>query len=195
MVCIDVKTEKHNIPDVKIHPQTIKIIMISEAPSSLNTENFYYPKNNDYMKPTIQIMQDAGLNISTINEITDLGIYITTAVKCPKIGMSISTDTIRRCSSLLEKEIELFPNVGAIILNGDVAIKSINYIYKKKTGEKIIPNGSTYKIRKGKYCFENIQFYPSYILTGKNILIEKSKRKMITEDIFDALEVIKMKVK
>ncbi len=73
------------------------------------------------------------------------------------------------------------------MLNGDVAIRSMNYIAKRRDGERIIPAGSTYKIRKNKYCYRDIRYFPSYILTGKNLLIEKSKRKMITEDIREAL--------
>jgi uracil-DNA glycosylase len=33
--------------------------------------------------------------------------------------------------------------------------------------------------------------FPSYLQTGKNYLIEKAKRKMIAEDIKEAMEIIK----
>jgi hypothetical protein len=59
----------------------------------------------------------------------------------------------------------------------------LNYIAKEEVGEKIIPNISTYKIRNNEYFFKNIKVYPSYSITGKNFLIEKSKRIMISEDI------------
>ena len=76
------------------------------------------------------------------------------------------------------------------MLNGDIAIRSMNYISKRREGKRIIPAGSTYKIRKNKYYYKDIRCFPSYILTGKNLLIEKSKRKMITEDIQEALGYI-----
>ena len=71
---------------------------------------------------------------------------------------------------------------------GDFAIKAVNYIYKWKFNEKVIPSGSTYKIRGQNYIYNNIRFYPSYTQTGDSFNIEKSKRKMIAEDIRSALE-------
>lgn len=74
---------------------------------------------------------------------------------------------------------------------GDVAIKAFNYIVKRSTGKRIIPSGSTYKIRKNTYFFEEKQVFPSYLMTGKSFLIEKSKQRMIAEDIRNALALIK----
>jgi uracil-DNA glycosylase len=71
---------------------------------------------------------------------------------------------------------------------GDTAIKAMNFIAKKHNGRRLIPGGSTYKVRKNKYYYEEIRVFPSYLQTGKSYLIEKSKRKMIAEDIRMALE-------
>jgi len=70
---------------------------------------------------------------------------------------------------------------------GDTAIKAMNYIAKRDTGKRLIPSGSTYKIRKDKYFYRQVRVFPSYLQTGKSYLIEKSKRKMIAEDIKAAL--------
>ena len=188
--CIDVIKNNYVFPNIVLHPEKIKIIMISEAPSINRNKNFYNSDNDIFIQPTIKIFNDAGLNISCINEILDNGIYITTAIKCPKKGMSVSSVTIKNCSRILETELGLFPNIKVIILNGDIAIKSMNYIAKDQQGERVIPAGSTYKIRKNKFYYKNIRCFPSYILTGKNLLIEKSKRTMITEDIKQALRYI-----
>jgi len=71
---------------------------------------------------------------------------------------------------------------------GDTAIKAMNYIAKRNIRKRIIPSGSTYKIRKNKYFYKHARVFPSYLQTGKSYLIEKSKRKMIAEDIKAALE-------
>jgi uracil-DNA glycosylase len=71
---------------------------------------------------------------------------------------------------------------------GDTAIKAMNYITKKNTAKRLIPSGSTYKIRKDKYLYKQLRVFPSYLQTGKSYLIEKFKRKMIAEDIKAALE-------
>lgn len=115
--------------------------------------------------------------------ILDLGVYITTAIKCGKTGYSISSKTIENCSSLLESEIYLLPDVKAILLMGETAIKSMNYIAKRKTGKRIVPSGSTYKIRKSYYFYNDVRVFPTYLQTGRSYQIEKSKRKMIAEDI------------
>jgi uracil-DNA glycosylase len=88
----------------------------------------------------------------------------------------------------LENEISLFPKAKSILLMGDTAIKAMNYVAKRNTGKAIIPSGSTYKIRKGKYFYKQLKVFPSYLQTGKSYLIEKPKRKMIAEDIKAALE-------
>ena len=70
---------------------------------------------------------------------------------------------------------------------GDTAIRAVNSIAKRQTGKAIIPSGSTYKIRKRRYFYRGLRVFPSYLQTGKSYLIEKSKRKMIAEDIKAAL--------
>jgi uracil-DNA glycosylase len=124
-----------------------------------------------------------------MGDILGLGVYITTAVKCSKAQYVISLTSIKNCAQLLEKETSLFPNLKAYILVGDVAIKSMNYIWQKQTGKKVVPSGSTYKIRSQKFDFKGIRVFPSYTPAGKNFLIEKSKRRMVAEDIKEALRV------
>ena len=87
-------------------------------------------------------------------------------------------------------EFDMFQRLRAIILNGDVAIKAVNQIARRKTKKRVIPVGSTYKLRQYKYYWNEIRVFPSYILTGKNFLIEKSKRQMISEDIRQAIQII-----
>jgi hypothetical protein len=55
----------------------------------------------------------------------------------------------------------------------DFAIKAINYIWKRKYNEKIIPTGSTYKIRNNVYESNGIRFFPSYTQTGDSFGLEK----------------------
>ena len=188
--CKDIDTVSYVVPYKTINPQSIQIFMITEAPPA-DKEDYFYAKGNPfYLKTTIQAFNDAGVNVSTMQEILDLGIYITTAIKCGKIKYAISTNTIKNCTKILEKEVNLFPNIRVFLLMGDVAIKGMNYIWKKQVGKKSIPSGSTYKIRDQKYYYEKKRVFPSYTPTGKNYLIEKSKRRMIAEDIKEAMKLI-----
>ena len=89
----------------------------------------------------------------------------------------------------MEQELDLFPNVQAFLLMGDVAIKAVNYIAKRAGEERVIPVGSTYKIRGSAYSFRGRRAYPSYVQAGPSFFIEKSKRRMIAEDIAAALDL------
>ena len=75
---------------------------------------------------------------------------------------------------------------------GDFAIKAMNFIWKRKFNEKIIPTGSTYKIRGGVYESNGIRFFPSYTQTGDSFGLEKSKVAMIKEDVEKAVKIIKL---
>jgi uracil-DNA glycosylase len=92
---------------------------------------------------------------------------------------------------LLEREIDLFPNIQAYLLMGDVAIKAVNTIARRAGQARVIPAGSTYKIRGEPYYFHGARAYPSYLQAGPSFFIEKSKRKMIAEDIAAALHVVR----
>ena len=63
---------------------------------------------------------------------------------------------------------------------GDFAIKSVNYIWKRRYNTRIIPSDSTYKIRKEIFESNGIRFFTSYTQTGDSFGIEKSKVEMIT---------------
>ena len=192
--CTDIITEGYLVPKVDIDLQSISIVMISEVSPLNPKEYFYAPENPFYLQTTLLAFNDASISVSSIEDILGLGIYITTAVKCAKTGYSISFATINNCSKILEKELSLFPSVKVLMLMGDVAIRSMNQIARRQQGERVIPNGSTYKIRKNAYYYRDIRVFPSYILTGKNFLIEKSKRRMIAEDIKEAIRLVKIKI-
>ncbi|MFQ6127104.1 MAG: uracil-DNA glycosylase family protein [Candidatus Heimdallarchaeota archaeon] len=187
--CVDVNKTRYVVSNVEITPDKIRMVMISEAPPQDASDYFYAQDDPFYVQTTVQAFNDAGLDVSSIEDVLNLGVYITTAIKCAKTSYSISSKTVENCSlRILENEIDLFPKIKAILLMGDTAIKAMNYIGKRNTGKRIIPSGSTYKIRKDKYFYKQLRVFPSYLQTGKSYLIEKSKRKMIAEDIKAALE-------
>ncbi len=189
--CKDIDPRAYTVPEAQIHPEKVRILMISEAPPAARNDYFYAEGSPFYLQTTLQAFNDAGVSVSGMEGLLDLGIYITTAVKCGKTGYSISTNTMNNCSRLLEAEVALFNNVQVFLLMGDVAIKAMNAIGKKQTGKAVIPFGSTYVLRKQPYYFRGKRVFPSYLQTGKNYLIEKSKRKMIAEDIRSAVDLIR----
>jgi uracil-DNA glycosylase len=185
--CTDIEKSSYVLPYADVNAAKIKLLMITEAPPNDKADYFYAPGNPFYLQTALQAFKDAGVKAASMQDIIDLGVYITTAIKCVKAQYAISTETTQNCSAILEQEIALFPNVKAFMLGGDVAIKMMNDIWKKQTGKKVIPPGSTYKIRKQAFYFKDKRVFPSYTPAGKNFLIEKAKRKMVAEDIKGAL--------
>lgn len=186
-LCSDVNHEAFS-PEVPVDVEKVKLVMISEALPKELSDYFYAGQNASFFKTTQTAFEDAGFKFKSTAELSDTGIYLTTALKCSKQDYLVTTDTIKHCSYSLEQELDLFKNVKVIMCMGDVAIKSINYIYKRKFGEKVIPSGSTYKIRNQEHLCRGIRFYPSYTQTGDSFNIEKSKRAMIAEDIKNAMQ-------
>lgn len=187
--CQDVSKKSYMIPNVDVDVGKIKVFMISEAPPEDLSDYFYAPKNPFYLQTTLQAFNDAGFNVTSMKDILNLGVYVTTAIKCGKTAYAISPKSIDNCSiRILENEMNLFASAKAVLLMGDTAIKAMNFIAKRNKGKALVPSGSTYKIRKNKYIYKGLRIFPSYLQTGKSYLIEKSKRKMIAEDIRTALE-------
>lgn len=177
--------------NIEIDPLTIKAIMINEVVPSDALQDFYGVPDADYLKTTIPLFQGAGAEVKSIQDILQMGIYITNAVKTPKTKYAIEKNSIQDSLPYLEAELSLLPNVKVIMLMGDVAKKAFNMITKKATKKNVVPTVSTYKLRTTEIYYKGIRVMPSYIMTGGNILIEKSKVAMATEDIATMLEIIK----
>lgn len=189
--CTDTDKNNYVLPFREIDVKNTRILMITEAPPDKKEDYFYADGSPFYLQTTIQAFKDAGENVSSMQDILDRGVYITTAIKCGKTQYAISTETMKNCSKILEQELSLFPNIKVFMLMGDVAIKMMNDIWKKQAGKRVIPAGSTYKIRGQAYYFQDKRVFPSYTPAGKNFLIEKSKRRMVAEDIREAMKCLK----
>ncbi len=190
LTCHDVNHDSYLIPNIDLDPARILAILISEAAPSSPSDHYYATGNPLFAQTTVQAFRDAGAGVTDISDIVRMGIYLTTAVKCGKTGYSVATQTTRTCSTLLKQEMDLFPNVRVLLLMGDVAIRAINDIARQGGLARVVPAGSTYKIRDGSFCLRQIRVLPSYLQAGPSFFIEKSKRQMIAQDIRTALDLI-----
>lgn len=188
--CTDVRHDCYAIPDVEVEPEKVRIILISEAAPADPADYYYAAGDPLFQRTTVQAFQDAGVAVESVQDILNLGVYLTTAVKCGKTGYGIQTATVVECSRILEQELDLFPHVRAYLLMGDVAIKAVNAIARRAGQPRAIPAGSTYKLRGPAYYFRGQRAFPSYLQAGPSFFIEKSKRQMIAEDIAAALSLI-----
>jgi uracil-DNA glycosylase len=179
------------VPAVDVRPEDVSIILISEAAPADRADYYYAGRDALFEQTTVLAFNDAGASVTSMREILDMGVYLTTAVKCGKTGYGIKAATVKECSFVLEQELDLFPNVEVLMLMGDVAIKAMNYIAKRAGEPRVIPAGATYKIRGGGFSFQGKRAFPSYLQAGPSFFIEKSKRRMIAEDLAAAVSLVK----
>jgi hypothetical protein len=189
--CQDVKHACYQVPGVELLPEAVRLVLISEAAPPDPADYYYAAGDPLFQRTTVQAFKDAGIVVRSIRELLDMGAYFTTAVKCGKTGYDLQTGTIKTCSLLLENELTCFPNVEAWMLMGDVAIKAVNEISRRAGQGRVIPSGSTYKIRNGIFTFRGKRAFPSYVQAGPSFFIEKSKRRAIAQDIAAAFQLLK----
>ena len=177
-------------PEKTVDPESVYVVMINEVVPNDPREDFYGGLDASYAESAVALFRLAGVDVSSVFELLDRGIYLTNAVKYPKTGYTVETSAIERSLPLLEEELSRFPNLRVVMLMGDAAKKSFNMLAKKQTGKNCIPSGATYKQRSSEFYFGNVRVIPSYIMTGGNLLIERSKAQMISEDIKKMMEII-----
>lgn len=179
------------LPDLILDPDAVRVVMINEIVPQDPAEDFYSAKAQPaYLETVFPLFREAGSEASTTEELLQMGIYLTNAVKLPKPETTVPPELLEASLPVLEAELGLFPNLKAVMLMGDVAKKAFNRIAKKQTGKAAVPAGSTYKLRSQEFTCGGVRVFPSYIMTGKNILIEKSKFQMASEDIRRMLELL-----
>jgi len=189
--CLDVEHDRYTVPGAVANPDTVTVVMVAEAPPPDPADWFGAGPDALYTRTTVQAFRDAGEDVSTLEDVLDLGVYLTTAIKCGKTGYAISTLTVRACSVLLETELGVFPLARVLMLMGDTAIKAVNAIAHRNGEPRVVPAGSTYKLRGGDYRFRGMKVFPSYVQAGPAFFIETSKRQMIAEDIAAALAYVR----
>ena len=180
-----------HVNDVAPDPAAIRAVMISEVVPADPAHDFYASPEADYAATALALFRQAGVEADSLADLLGRGVYITNAVKTPKTAYAVDPAAFEESLPILEAELALFPNVRVIVLCGDVAKKMYNQIARKTQKRNVIPSGATYKIRAAAYYHGDIRVLPSYIITGGNLLIEKSKVAMIAQDIAAMWELIR----
>lgn len=179
------------LPELVLDPETVRVVMLNEIVPADPAEDFYGSAPEPaYLESVFPLFREAGSGASSVEELLELGIYLTNAVKLPKGETTVPPELLEASLPVLEAELGLFPQLKAVMLMGDVAKKAFNRIAKRKTGKAAVPAGSTYKLRSQEFWCGGVRVFPSYIMTGKNIQIEKSKFQMASEDIRRMLELL-----
>ena len=186
--CADVRHAGNVRPNLPARRDHIRVIMISAAPPFDNGVN-QAPEDPFARTETLEAFRSAGFDVHSHEDIRRLGVYVTTAVKCPKIGFGLKSETVEACSRLLEAEMAMFPNIKSILLMGNTAIRAVNAIAVRQSGAPVIPTGSAYKVKGHEYQFGEISLFPSYPESGRNLSVEGNQQDVIAVDIRNAIEV------
>jgi hypothetical protein len=115
---------------------------------------------------TLALSSKPAVPVHSIADITDLGVYLTVAVKEVRPGVSMPRELIEKYAPVLEEEIAQFPNLKVLLLMGVVAIKALNLIARRKTGKPCIPLALPIKFAIREYSSKYARF-PSYLQTVK----------------------------
>lgn len=78
------------LPQPDLNPRNIRVVMISECPPADRSDHFYESSSGAFFQTTRTAFQDAGAAIETNEDLTGMGIYLTTALKCGKTGYLVS---------------------------------------------------------------------------------------------------------
>ena len=81
--------------NIEIDPLTIKAIMINEVVPSDPLQDFYGSPGANYLKTTIPLLQGAGAEVHSIQDILKMGIYITNAVKLQRQNMPLKKAVLK----------------------------------------------------------------------------------------------------
>lgn len=172
------------LPNTELNPTQIRAVMINETPPHDAGDEFYSanPGAADAVS-ALSLFAEAGVAAMSPADLLRCGIYLTTAVKTPKSAYAVDPAALTASLPVLAAELALFSDLKVIALMGDTAKKAVNLLHKAETKKNLIPSEATYKIRGREFYWGEVRVLPSYIMTGGNILIEKSKRAMIADDI------------
>lgn len=171
-------------------PDAVRIAMVCEALPADPQDYFFSSTDSMYVTNVLDAFHDAGIDVHSIGEVQARGVHLTVAVKAPKLSATLPAATIAEHAAFLDTELAMFPHLDVIMAMGDVAIAAVNQVARRRGGARVIPAGSTYRIRDGVYTMHGVRVLPSYLPTGRSFLIERSKREMVAEDIRLAFAIV-----
>ncbi len=131
---------------------------------------------------TRQVFATAGIEVGSFEDLVARGILLATCLDEVAPAKTTAGD-VTRAAARLEPLLAALLNLRAIGLMGDLAIAAFTRVHKARTGTRLIPAASTYKIRGEDFFWGDIQVLPSYLHTGKSFLIERSKQRMVADDL------------
>ena len=173
-----------------VEPGAMRMVAVGEALSESGDDFLSAPSDSMFVANVVAAFRSGGADVDDIDDVVSLGVYLTVAVKAPKLTATISTASVNEHAGSLAAELDALTNVRVVVLMGDVAIKAMNAVARRHGQPRVIPAGPTYKLRGSEHRYGEVRVLPSYLPTGRSYLIERSKREMIAEDLRLALRLM-----
>jgi uracil-DNA glycosylase len=152
------------------YPQDEAMHYVHAHPDSLAWQN------------TRQLLEGIGVKVDCYDDIRPQGILLTTCLESV-VPEKVTSGHIEIASEGVERIVRELPDLRAIGLMGDTAIAAFNRMCRRQRGDRLIPAGATYRIRNQDFFWNEVQVFPSYLHTGRSYLIERSKQRMVAEDM------------
>ena len=130
-MCDDVDVDGYSVPAIDVRPERTFLVMISEATPDRASDGFYAKGRPLYLLNTVQAFRDAGAPVRSLADILELGVYMTTAVKCAKTAYTIQANTVRTCALLLERELD----------EPDRLVSELDFALHSQDGGSLEPGG------------------------------------------------------
>ena len=100
--CETLRHDRFTVPAVTVDTASIRCLMIAETPAFEPTDDFAAGPDSFFMTTTLQAFAEAGFPVTSMHQIEELGVHLTTAVKCAKTDYAIPTEAVKTCYNLLE---------------------------------------------------------------------------------------------
>lgn len=168
---------------IEFDPNLIQTVFVNETVPGEANEDFYGDQEGSYALSIRRLFEGTPNAAFTPTQLLNQGIYFTNVMKNVKLQSIVNREDLLPYVEVLKEELSYFPSCARLFLMGDVAIQAYTMLNRMEGKKRVIPAGSTYKLRKQTYFDGYLQVIPSYIMTGKNLSIEKSKLGMIQEDV------------
>lgn len=178
------------LPALPLVPEQVKALILNETVADMPQHDFYGDPASPYATSALGLLQRAGATAQSSAALLAGGIYLTSVMKLPKTAALTEKAALERDLPLLAQELALFPALRVVLLGGDVARRAVNLLAKRQTGKNVLPGVATYRLRHETIEWRGIRLLPAYIMTGKNLEIEKSKAEMNVQELSKLLQLI-----
>lgn len=167
----------------RVNCQAVRLLLLTDGYPPDPHQHFVFSDVETLAwQNTRGILSSLGVEANSFQEVLDHGVLITPSLDIV-VPPKVTAVETARAAERLEALLRLLPNLAAIGLMGDVAIATFNQMHRQAAGRRLIPPGSTYKLRRQDFFWGKVQVFPSYLHTGKSYLIERSKRRMVADDM------------